>query len=305
MRRAWLFGAIAGLALTAAGALAAPRLADMPGSKAAGSIEVDVELVMAVDISYSMDMDELALQREGYAQAVVSQEFLNALKQGTHGKIAVTLVEWAGVNDQRRRRAVAADRGRGERAGRLRRDGARAGAPRLPHLDLRRVDVFRGPVREQRLSRHPPRDRRLRRRHQQSGPAGHAGARRRHRQGHRHQRPADHAEGAAAELDRYQGPRYLLRGLRDRRPRRVRGADPRAREVQGGDPHQAGARYRALRRSSARHPGGGERAAHLLHHRRADVATPLGRWRNRLAVPIARTAPRSRHAPNGGTDRPA
>jgi hypothetical protein len=56
---------------------------------------------MAVDISYSMDMDELALQREGYAQAIASQEFLNALKQGTHGKIAVTLVEWAGVNDQR------------------------------------------------------------------------------------------------------------------------------------------------------------------------------------------------------------
>jgi hypothetical protein len=102
MRRAWLFGTIAaGLALAAAGALAAPRLADMPGSKAASSIEVDVELVMAVDISYSMDMDELALQREGYAQAIASQEFLNALKQGTHGKIAATLVEWAGVNDQR------------------------------------------------------------------------------------------------------------------------------------------------------------------------------------------------------------
>jgi hypothetical protein len=101
MRRAWLFGAIAGLALAAAGALAAPRLADMPGSKAANAIEVDVELVMAVDISYSMDMDELALQRDGYAQAIASKEFLNALKQGSHGKIAVTLVEWAGVNDQR------------------------------------------------------------------------------------------------------------------------------------------------------------------------------------------------------------
>ena len=37
---------------------------------------VDVELVLAVDVSYSMDMDELALQREGYAQAIVSKEFL-------------------------------------------------------------------------------------------------------------------------------------------------------------------------------------------------------------------------------------
>jgi hypothetical protein len=96
-----LLGAIGGaLALAACAALAAPRFVDVPG-KAANSVEVDVELVMAVDISYSMDMDELALQREGYAQAIASQEFLNALKQGTNGKIAVTLVEWAGVSDQR------------------------------------------------------------------------------------------------------------------------------------------------------------------------------------------------------------
>src|SRR4051812_14798679 len=100
MRRL-LLGTI-GTALALAGAaLAAPRLSDLPGSKGANSIEVDVELVMAVDISYSMDMDELALQREGYAQAIASQEFLNALKLGTHAKVAVTLVEWAGVADQR------------------------------------------------------------------------------------------------------------------------------------------------------------------------------------------------------------
>jgi Protein of unknown function (DUF1194) len=97
-----LRGAIGGaIALAACTALAAPRFTDFPGNKAANSVEVDAELVLAVDISYSMDMDELALQREGYAQAVASQEFLNALKQGSHGKIAVTLVEWAGVADQR------------------------------------------------------------------------------------------------------------------------------------------------------------------------------------------------------------
>jgi hypothetical protein len=48
-----------------------------------------------------MDYDELALQREGYVQALTSQEFLGALKQGTNAKVAVTLVEWAGANDQR------------------------------------------------------------------------------------------------------------------------------------------------------------------------------------------------------------
>jgi hypothetical protein len=62
---------------------------------------VDVELVLAVDVSYSMDMDELAIQREGYAQAIISKEFLQALKTGPNGKIAVTYFEWAASNDQK------------------------------------------------------------------------------------------------------------------------------------------------------------------------------------------------------------
>ena len=62
---------------------------------------VDVELVLAVDVSYSMDMDELAIQREGYAQAIVSKEFLQALKSGPHGKISVTYFEWAASTDQK------------------------------------------------------------------------------------------------------------------------------------------------------------------------------------------------------------
>ncbi len=62
---------------------------------------VDVELVLAVDVSYSMDMDELALQREGYALAVTSREFLQALKTGPTGKVAVTYFEWAASSDQK------------------------------------------------------------------------------------------------------------------------------------------------------------------------------------------------------------
>jgi hypothetical protein len=62
---------------------------------------VDVELILAVDVSYSMDMDELAIQREGYAQALVSKEFLQALKTGPTGKIAVTYFEWAASSDQK------------------------------------------------------------------------------------------------------------------------------------------------------------------------------------------------------------
>ena len=98
----WLAGVVgaAGMGLAALGAIAAPRFADVPG-KAQGDTDVDVELIFAIDISYSMDYDELKLQRDGYVEALISQEFLSALKQGTNGKVAVTLVEWAGENDQR------------------------------------------------------------------------------------------------------------------------------------------------------------------------------------------------------------
>src|SRR6202162_2826414 len=62
---------------------------------------VDVELVIAVDVSYSMDLDELAVQREGYAQAIVSKDFLQAMKTGPNRKIAVTYFEWSASSDQK------------------------------------------------------------------------------------------------------------------------------------------------------------------------------------------------------------
>jgi hypothetical protein len=89
--------AAVGLALVASAAPTVPKFADTR----AGAIPVDVELVIAVDISYSMDPDEQALQREGYVLALTSKEFLQALRQGAHGKIAVTYFEWAGQLDQK------------------------------------------------------------------------------------------------------------------------------------------------------------------------------------------------------------
>ncbi|APG08931.1 hypothetical protein BKD09_11375 [Bradyrhizobium japonicum] len=62
---------------------------------------VDVELVLAVDVSYSMDPGELLLQREGYAEAIVSNEFLQALKAGPNRRLALIYVEWSGPNDQK------------------------------------------------------------------------------------------------------------------------------------------------------------------------------------------------------------
>ncbi len=105
MRRSRLYGAVGGglcAALCALYALVAyaaphPRLADLKPTV----IPVDVELVLAVDISYSMDPDEQALQREGYIQALTSREFLMAVREGGHGKIAVTYFEWAGPATQK------------------------------------------------------------------------------------------------------------------------------------------------------------------------------------------------------------
>jgi hypothetical protein len=77
---------------------AAPRFAQAPATNK--PTDVDVELVLAVDISYSMDPDEQALQREGYVLGLTSPEFVTAVKQGMHGRIAVTYVEWAGASDQ-------------------------------------------------------------------------------------------------------------------------------------------------------------------------------------------------------------
>jgi hypothetical protein len=63
--------------------------------------EVDLALVIAVDISYSMDPEEQALQREGFAEAFRSREVQDAIRRGAVGRIAVTYVEWAGSLDQK------------------------------------------------------------------------------------------------------------------------------------------------------------------------------------------------------------
>ncbi|MFB9269250.1 DUF1194 domain-containing protein [Bradyrhizobium erythrophlei] len=62
---------------------------------------VDLELEIAVDLSYSMDLDELAVQREGYAQAIAAKEFLEAIKVRPNSKVVVTYFEGSASNDQR------------------------------------------------------------------------------------------------------------------------------------------------------------------------------------------------------------
>jgi Protein of unknown function (DUF1194) len=91
-------GALAGVLMLAAGPDASgARLVEAPRAAA----DVDLELILAVDVSYSMDPDEQALQREGYILGLTSPEFLSALKQGAHGRVAITYFEWAGIADQK------------------------------------------------------------------------------------------------------------------------------------------------------------------------------------------------------------
>ena len=62
---------------------------------------VDLKLVLAADVSGSIDKDELQLQREGYVNALRNVEVINAALSGMRRRIAIAYFEWAGANDQR------------------------------------------------------------------------------------------------------------------------------------------------------------------------------------------------------------
>ena len=65
----------------------------------AADIEVDLELVLLVDVSSSVDSVESRLQRKGYVDAMIAPAVLAAIRKGRLGRIAVTYVEWAGAQN--------------------------------------------------------------------------------------------------------------------------------------------------------------------------------------------------------------
>jgi hypothetical protein len=69
----------------------------------ASASEVDMELVLAADISRSMSHIDLAVQRRGYAEALLSDEVQRAIATGLLGRIGLTYVEWS---DTRRARVI-------------------------------------------------------------------------------------------------------------------------------------------------------------------------------------------------------
>jgi len=86
----WRAAHIAALTLLLSGAAAQPAAAEL----------VDLELVLAVDISGSIDDEEARLQRAGYVQALSDPQVVRVIKAGKLGRIAVTYVEWAGTHYQ-------------------------------------------------------------------------------------------------------------------------------------------------------------------------------------------------------------
>ena len=66
----------------------------------AGAETVDVALVLAADVSRSVDDDEFKLQRQGYAAAVTNARVLQAIASGQHGAVALCFVEWSGPEEQ-------------------------------------------------------------------------------------------------------------------------------------------------------------------------------------------------------------
>jgi hypothetical protein len=71
--------------------------AGIPIQAATAPPDVDLELALAVDMSGSMDMEEARVQRLGYLDALRHPNFINAIKDGYLGRIAISYFEWAGL----------------------------------------------------------------------------------------------------------------------------------------------------------------------------------------------------------------
>ena len=68
------------------------------GIPARAAEQVDLLLVLASDVSRSVDQRKFKLQREGYAAALTNPRVVEAIRSGPHGRIAICFVEWSGAN---------------------------------------------------------------------------------------------------------------------------------------------------------------------------------------------------------------
>jgi hypothetical protein len=72
-----------------------------PSARATAAGQVDLQLVLAADVSRSVDDNEFALQRRGYASALNDPRVLRVMTGGRNRAVAVTYYEWSGIGSQR------------------------------------------------------------------------------------------------------------------------------------------------------------------------------------------------------------
>lgn len=70
-------------------------------SRAVAAEQVDLLLVLASDVSRSVDAAKFKLQRDGYVAAISNPRVIEAIKSGPHGRIAICFIEWSGVGAQK------------------------------------------------------------------------------------------------------------------------------------------------------------------------------------------------------------
>jgi len=70
-------------------------------ARASAADKVDLLLVLAADVSRSIEMEKFQLQRNGYASALANPRVLDAIASGRYARIGVIFVEWSGIGKQK------------------------------------------------------------------------------------------------------------------------------------------------------------------------------------------------------------
>lgn len=82
-------------------AFAAEVMFATPGMPVRAAEDVDLLLVLAADVSRSVDSEKFDLQRNGYSAAISNPRVLQAIQSGPHGRIAIAFLEWSGIGAQK------------------------------------------------------------------------------------------------------------------------------------------------------------------------------------------------------------
>src|SRR3954463_14192948 len=66
-----------------------------PAAPSGGATQVDLKLILATDVSRSINNEEARIQRDGIAEAFANPEVIKAIQSGALGRIAVAMIDWS------------------------------------------------------------------------------------------------------------------------------------------------------------------------------------------------------------------